>query len=233
MQPTIVPIERLDFRLVQWEWPFASERRDDIATYFAEMQRKKPAIWNGRNFAVRSYEISDSVLRGEFFETGFAELISWRDWGYPDPAIKTAFSMAAIETAEKSYLVGVMGSHTANAGKIYFPTGTPDHEDLVGDIVDLDRSVRRELGEETGLDFDSFKAETGWHAVFSGQHIALIKRLSSEDSADTLGDRVGGYLAKDSEPEFSEIRFIASPDDLTPTVPPYVTAFLEQQWRKR
>ena len=48
-----------------------------------------------------------------------------------------------------------MGPHTANAGRIYFPCGTPDPDDIVGKRIDLDLSVRRELKEETGLDVAS------------------------------------------------------------------------------
>lgn len=230
--PIIVPIERLDFRLVKWDWPFAAENRERIAAHFSDVRREKPTIWNGRVYIVRHHEISGTTLRGEFFETGFAELLAWRDWGYPDPKIDTAFSLAAIQSAQNSFLLGVMGSHTANAGKVYFPTGTPDADDLDGEIVDLDRSVRRELGEETGLSFDEFEVRPNWYAVFSGRHIALVKWLRSRDSETALAARVRRFLAKDSEPEFSDIRFAASAGDLTPEVPPYVRAFLELAWRE-
>lgn len=229
--PTIVPVERLDFRLVGWQWPFANERRIEIASHFESLKQNKPALWNGRVFMLREYELSNGVLRGEFFETGFADLLAWRDWDYPDRSIRSCFAMAAIESADNGFLLGVMGQHTANAGKTYFPTGTPDADDLFGDRIDLDKSVRRELGEETGLRFEEFHSETGWHVVFTDLHVALIKRLRSTESAAAIRERVIAFLSRDEQPEFADIRFFYRTGELTPAVPPYVQAYLRHIWR--
>ncbi len=45
------------------------------------------------------------------------------------------------------FLLAVMGQHTLNAGQVYFPCGTPDPIDVVGDRVDLDASVQTEVLE--------------------------------------------------------------------------------------
>ena len=80
-----------------------------------------------------------------------ASFIAWRDWGFPDRAVRNCFAAGAIRASDGAFVLGVMGPQTANAGKIYFPAGTPDPGDVVGQEVDLAGSVRREIAEETGL----------------------------------------------------------------------------------
>jgi|SRR6185437_4606518 8-oxo-dGTP pyrophosphatase MutT (NUDIX family) len=227
----IIPIEKLEFRLAEWQWPFANDHRAEITSHFNALKRKKPALWNGRVFLLRDFDVSDAVLRGVFFEADFADLLAWRDWGFQDQSIHACFAMAAIEGVDKGFVLGTMGQHTANADLIYFPTGTPDPDDLDGERVDLDRSVRRELAEETGLEFDQFQTEPGWHAVFSGQHIAMIKRLRALESAENIRGRVLAFLARQKQPELSDIHLLYGSADLTPAVPLYVRAYLEHVWR--
>ena len=55
--------------------------------------------------------------------------------------------MAALRTRDGAFLLGEMGPHTMNAGKIYFAAGTPDRRDIFGEKVDLAASVAREMTE--------------------------------------------------------------------------------------
>ena len=45
---SVFPIDRLELALTPTLWTFAVERRAEIDAFFAELQRQKPAIWNGR-----------------------------------------------------------------------------------------------------------------------------------------------------------------------------------------
>jgi hypothetical protein len=126
-----------------------------------------------------------------------------------------------------------MGPHTANAGRIYFPCGTPDPGDIVGGSVDLDLSVRRELKEETGLDIAGFKAESGWTTVFDLPLIAHIKVLHSGEDAEALRACILGYLAREKQPELAGIRIVRGPEDFDAAMPRFVTAFLAQRFALR
>ena len=103
----------------------------------------------------------------------------------------------------------------------------------MGDRVDLDFSVRRELKEETGLDIAEFAAEPGWTTVFDGSLIAHIKVLHSRESADTLRARMLEYLARERQPELADIRIVRSPADFDPAMPRFVTAFLAHRFALR
>jgi 8-oxo-dGTP pyrophosphatase MutT (NUDIX family) len=121
-----------------------------------------------------------------------------------------------------------MSAHTVNAGWIYFPCGTPDRNDIVGDTVDLDRSVARELKEETGCDISEFTADPGWTTVVDGALIVQIKLLRSTESAESLRRRMLANLAREQQPELSDIRIIRGTADFDPAMPRFVTAFLEK-----
>jgi 8-oxo-dGTP pyrophosphatase MutT (NUDIX family) len=188
-------------------------------------------MWNGRVLLLRRGEISDGVLSGAYSEVDFASFIAWRDWGFPDKAIRNCFPMAALRSSDGAFLLGVMGRHTATAGQIYFPAGTPDPNDVEGDKVDLERGVIRELIEETGLGPADFSAEPRWSATPLGQRLALMKIVQARDSAATLRERIRAFLASQRQPELLDIHVVRGVDDLRPTMPPYVATFLASRLR--
>ncbi len=228
---SVVPIDRLELACSAWTWPFASERRRDIDAHFAELRREKPELWNGRVLMLREFAMAGGVFRGGCFETDFASFLAWRDWGFPDPQVKNCFSMGALRGSDGGFLLGLMAPHTANGGKIYFPAGTPDLDDLAGDTVDLTGSVMREMLEETGLTAGDFVAEPGWLTVLAGPRIAQMKILNAPVPAAELRARILEYLAREKQPELAGIHVAHGPGDLDPRMPPFVTAFLSYMWR--
>ena len=65
-------------------WPFARGRRAEIAAHFAEQQRARPNIWNGRVLLGRDAVFTDGHSAPTYFETDFASFLAWRDWGFLD-----------------------------------------------------------------------------------------------------------------------------------------------------
>ncbi len=157
----IVPIKRLELAVAPRPWPFAQQRHGEIAQYFDKLRATKPAVWNGRILLLHQHAIAGDVFRGAYFETDYASFIAWRDWGFPDPTVRNCFSLGALRGVDGGFLLGVMSSHTLNAGKIYFPGGTPDPADIAEGMVDLAGSIRREVAEETGSIPNIMKRRTG------------------------------------------------------------------------
>jgi len=223
----VFPVDQLDLAFEPRPWPFADARRAEIEAWFAEARRAKPALWNGRVLLMHRQVITEGVFRGAYLETDYASFAAWKAWGRPRAGVHDCFGAAAVITAEHAVLLGKMAPHTFNAGRIYFPCGTPDPGDIVDGKVDLDSSVRRELKEETGLDVGEFDAQPGWMTVVDGSLVAQIKLLRSTERADVLRARMLDHLARETQPELADIVIVRGPRDFDAAMPRFVTAFLE------
>jgi 8-oxo-dGTP pyrophosphatase MutT (NUDIX family) len=226
-KPTIFHIDRLDLHFAPKSWDFAVTRRPEIDAYFAELQRQKPEIWNGRVLLLHTQVVRDGVFRGAYLEADFASFTAWRHWGWPHSGVRDCFGAAALVSAEGAVVLGVMGAHTVNAGWIYFPCGTPDLSDLAGDTVDLEASVARELKEETGCNISEFHADPGWTTIVEGARIVHVKLLRSAETAESLRARILAYLAAEQQPELADIYIVRGRADVDPAMPRFMTAFLE------
>jgi len=226
----IIRISRLELAFAPRPWPFADRHRDEIARHFETLKQAKPAVWNGRILLLYDHAVIGDVFRGAYFETDYASFIAWRDWGFPDASVRNCFSLGALRGTDGGFLLGVMNSHTLNDGKIYFPAGTPEPNDIVGATVDLAGSIRREVEEETGLAPDAYEAEEGWFCVPGKTHVAHIKVLHARETAAALRARILANLAREQEPELSDIRIAHGPADLDPMMPLFVRTFLNHVW---
>ena len=212
-----------------WPWRFAEERRADIAAHFAGKQREKPKIWNGRVLLGRNPQFAGERFSADYFETDFASFLAWRDWGFPDSGVFNGFGMGALRSADGAFIMGEMGQHTSNAGRIYFPSGTPDLDDISNDAVDIAASVAREVEEETGLKPVDYRADAHWDCVFTGPAVAMIKTLHVDMPGEALRKRIEANLIRQSQPELAAIHLVRGVSDLTDAMPRFVTAFVESR----
>ncbi|MFX5960907.1 hypothetical protein ABTE72_19340, partial [Acinetobacter baumannii] len=75
-----------------------------------------------------------------YFDVDFASFLAWRDWGFPDRDVFNGFGMGALRAADGAFVLGEMGGHTATAGRVYFPSGTPDLDDVRDGRLDIPAS---------------------------------------------------------------------------------------------
>ena len=228
-QPVIHRVTALDLGFVPRPWPFADERRAEISAHFAIKQQERP-IWNGRVLLGHDPVFTAERLRASYFETDFASFLAWRDWGFPDAGVFNGFGMGALRCSDGAFVLGEMGQHTANAGRIYFPGGTPDPDDIRGDAVDIAGSIAREIEEETGLTPADYRPHAHWDCVVSGSALAMIRILDIDLAGEALRARIEANLARQDRPELSAIHLVRATRDLTAAMPRFVTAFFENQF---
>src|SRR6266404_1215551 len=223
-------VTTLDLPLQSWSWPFAEQRRAEIDAHFAGVQREKPKIWNGRVLLGRNPVFAESRFTASYFETDFASFLAWRDGGFADKSVFNGFGMGALRCSDGAFVLGEMGAHTANAGRIYFPSGTPDLDDIANGAVDIAGSVAREVAEETGLTPADYRADATWHCVVLGASVAIIRVLDVDMRGERLRARIEKNLSQQSQPELSAIHLVRRPSDFTAAMPRFVTAFLEARF---
>lgn len=213
-------------------WAFAQERAEEIDANWRRLCAQRAGVFDGRVLVADRWAIEERaggrVLVTRHFATNFRNFVAMRDWDFPDSQVRNCFAAAALVSREGHWVLGEMGGHTANAGRVYFPCGTPDMDDVRGARVDLEGSVLRELEEETGLSPRDVRADAGWTIVFESGRIACLKILRSPLPTESLAGRVRDFLAREKDAELSGVHVVRSRADLKPgAMPPFIIAFLE------
>jgi 8-oxo-dGTP pyrophosphatase MutT (NUDIX family) len=226
--PIIHRVTTLDLSFRPWAWPFAQERREEIAANFASKRRERPNIWNGRILLGRNPVFADDRFSASYFETDFASFLAWRDWGFPDRSVFNGFGMGALRCRDGAFVLGEMSGDTANAGRVYFPSGTPDPNDISGESIDISGSIVREVEEETGLTSADYRADPHWDCVVFGTLVAIIRLLHSGVGGEAMRARIEANLARQDHPELAAIHLVRSSADFTAAMPRFVTAFIER-----
>ena len=207
----------------------ASAKCADIAAHFALKQAEKPKLWNGRILLGRNPVFTGDRFGADYFEADFASFLAWRDWGFADKSVFNGFGMGALRSSDGAFVLGEMAAHTANAGRIYFPAGTPDLDDVRGGTMDVAGSVAREVEEETGISPADYRAAPSWTCIETGASIAMMRILDVDMPADRLRARIEANLARQSAPELSAIHLVRARADFSSAMPRFVTAFLEAE----
>lgn len=221
-------IRHIHARVTATPWPYALAHEEAIATAWAEAVAAKPALFDGEVLV-----IADSGVEGDRFEADyrpvrFSQFLHYMRHGAPDGRSRNGFALAGLESADGALVMGVMGGHTANAGKIYFPGGTPDLSDVVEGRVDLDGSVRRELAEETGLAADEVTFAPGFWMAEDDKRCIFVKVVRSPLAADDLQRTILDRLTRQAEPELAGIHIVRSASDLSrERMPPFQYAHAE------
>lgn len=235
-QHLLVVVRQVRARLVDYDWPFMAENRTEIATYWQRRIAEKPAMFNGQVLMQCRGEVAGDSFEADYFQLDFASLVAWQAMGAPQTEgvqTRNGFALAALRSRDGAYLMGVMGQHTHNAGKVYFPGGTPDTGDIMDDgSVDLAGSVMRELEEETGLMPHEVSSGDAWHLVLGRARVAFLRDVFIDLPATEVQALIRDRLSRQTQPELDDIAIARSTADIDKAhMPVFMQMFLTHNFK--
>lgn len=220
----------VDLVVTDAPWPFAEENRDAITEHFTALKAANPALFNGTLFMLGPHGLRGDIFEGELFRADYASFLYWRDTGFSDTTVKNAFGSGALHGSDGALILGVMAGHTANAGRIYPPSGSLDEDDLdhAGGTarIDVVRNIEREVVEETGLTIPDVESGS-WLIVDDGPRVAIMRRIDMAATGSELATEIAEHIAQQAVPELSDIHIVTGRNDVVPDLmPPYTQAYI-------
>jgi 8-oxo-dGTP pyrophosphatase MutT (NUDIX family) len=219
-------------RLVPHRWAWAEANAGAIASHWERRVAARPSMFDGRVLMLARLGQERGRISADFFETSYSRLTAWLDFDRPGDPVLNGFAMGALRGSDGGFILGRMAAHTANAGQLYFPAGTPDLSDVdaAGD-VDLAGSLLREITEETGLGPEDWTVEPRWIVVAEEGRVAFMRVVTLAAPAEAACVRIRQFLAQEARAELADVQIVSSRADLDPRrMPGYLTAFLGAAW---
>ena len=198
---TILPVSECRLRLDLSPHPFEGRNGEAIAENWKREKAAKPALFDGAVILLSRLSYSGGVLSGICHPVRYSSFMLWRRRRPVDGA-QHIYAQAIPVGADAALLAVRMGGHTANAGKVYFASGSfePPHEFPNG-LADIEGNMARELAEETGIDLLSSRRAGALHMLWRETGVVLFRRYVFDQAAAALADRVKTFVAADPDPE--------------------------------
>lgn len=216
----------IEARLVPYDWPWARDNAAAIAANWERRRAARPALFDGIVLLACACVVTNGHCRIDLFETPYSRFIAYRDLGLFDGPVANAFAAIVPWSADGAVLIGEMAAHTANAGQLYFPCGTPDRDDVRGGHVDLADSASRELTEETGFALPP-DAASDWILLEGEGQLAFLRPVRFAETADALLAKAEAHRRSEAVPELAGLHALRGPaDGDRQRMPGFVRAYL-------
>ncbi|SIQ56203.1 hypothetical protein SAMN05880590_105161 [Rhizobium sp. RU35A] len=223
---TVFKIAGIEMRVAPGRHRLEALAAAEIAENWAAEVAANPALFNGEVLLPEEMVLREGVIHATARATGFATTLWWRKQVSPTEGLFLNASAVPI-SADGLPIAIRMAPHTANAGKVYFATGSLDLSDVRDDgTCDVLGSMTREVLEETGIDLKrEATAEPALYAVHFGRRFFVFRFFHLSESAEQICRRVERHMQGETEPEIDAVFALTADEghahryhDLTPII---------------
>ncbi|APH72684.1 hypothetical protein [Aquibium oceanicum] len=197
-------VDVADARLRVDPAPHPYEARN-AAAIEANWQREtaaNPHLFDGRVLVFSRLETTRGRFEGEAHAARFATFMHWRKESDKQD-MRHVFANAVLVTTDGALVAIEMGAHTVSAGKVYFPSGSFEPDDVADGEIDIVGNMRREVAEETGLSIDGLPHEPGYRVLALDTGTVLTTRFRLPMSAGEAEERIRAHMATEEQPEIA------------------------------
>lgn len=222
----MLEIARADIVFDPAPHPYEVEHAAAIDANWAEEIERQPALFDGQVMLFSRIAWREGRLDARCHAVRFASFLHWRR--SRDGTAAEHLYAHAMPVASDGALVAIrMGSHTLNAGRVYFAAGSLDPDDIKDGRIDLVHNMVREVSEETGIDLTDCHSEAAFHGYSANSGTVILRRYFLEETAEVVADRIRAFIATQAEPEIAEPVIIASGDHLPDGLMPHMLPLID------
>lgn len=210
---TIFEIREIDVRLDPGPHPLLKGAEEAVAARWKIEKAAKPALFDGEVVLLSRLTWEEGKLSGTCHAVRYSQFLYWRSLR-PVESAEHAYAHPIL-VAEDNALVAIrMASHTFNAGKVYFASGSFEPVDFPGGRVDVDFNMRREALEEIGVDLLDCAAEPKLFGLSRKEGTVFFRRYFSGLRAAELARNIRHHAQNGGDDEIEDAVILRSPADL-------------------
>jgi len=221
-EQTVFSIDKAEIRILAGDHPFYLAERAAIEANWREEVAANPALYDGRMLLQARVALEDGRLVSEGHEISFSTFLWWRKQADRRGGLHI-YAYPVIESADGALVAIRMGSHTANAGMVYFACGSFEPSDVTDGVCDPEHNMYREVREETGLDLGQARVETGYRVAHFRRAVTLFRVYRFDLPAEEICRRIEAHMQVAEDKEIAGPVVIRSAD---PAAHPYNVGML-------
>lgn len=194
------------------------EYREKMEMYWNSLLKEGKKFFRGDVFTITdiSCQYKNIIISVEL--TDYAHFLYTIHKGvFEEYDCRVIHTSVLVETSDGKFVIGVMNKDTFAPQKLQFIGGGIDKDDINGELLDLEHNIRKEIGEELGVDTTDENIVKDFRQYFlkdggKSNFLSAIFKLDLEIDEAELMDRFHRYnqelISQGISPELSSLEII-------------------------
>ncbi|MFI8684826.1 NUDIX hydrolase [Rossellomorea sp. NPDC077527] len=129
--------------------------QQSIDSYWAALHSEGKEFLRGEVYSIKRMSETENELQVTLHKTDYAHFLYSKNRNIPDSyKCRVIVANGVLVTKDNVFMLGEMNDWTSTPGRIQFVAGGIDEQDIHSSRIDISATLKREVGEEVGIDLD-------------------------------------------------------------------------------